>query len=281
MIQLPRRYVLHLACVAAIAALLALLMVYPFLPGKHDRLAVSLSIGAQVFGVVGLVLTPVGVLWMAMPRHAFAWALLAMAAGTFLALVLSLLATLSTGTAFGILTLGACAYLLVRLGAGLRGLKGPDAPLMHPAPVYLVWLPVLAFVGQWTLSAPLTRWSRDMAIANAAPLTADLEQYHVRHGRYPASLEAQHKDYEPGVVGVDRYAYLPRGETYNVSFETPRFLLDRFGTREWVVYNPRNEHRVYSHAAWLMPPPELAEPGQGWYASGETGHPHWRYFWFD
>jgi hypothetical protein len=38
---------------------------------------------------------------------------------------------------------------------------------------------------------------------------------------------------------------------------------------------------VYSHAAWLMPPPEVTEPWQGWYASGETGHVHWRYFWFD
>jgi len=24
-----------------------------------------------------------------------------------------------------------------------------------------------------------------------------------------------------------------------------------------------------------------AEPSQGWYDSGETGHSHWRYFYFD
>ena len=272
---------LHLACVAAIAAVLALLMVYPFFPGKHDPLAMSLSIGVQAFGMIGLLLVPIGVLWLALPRYAFAWAVLALAVGTFVALVLSLFATLGTGNAFGVLTLGACAYVLVRLGRGAWPLRRAGTPVRHPAPLYLVLLPVLVFVAQWAVSAPFTRWSRDRAIANAAPLIADIEQYRAAHGRYPASLEAQHKDYELGVVGVNRYAYLPRGESYNLSFEAPRFLFDRFGTREWVVYNPRDEHRVYSHAAWLMPPPEVTDPGQGWYASGETGHAHWRYFWFD
>ena len=48
-----------------------------------------------------------------------------------------------------------------------------------------------------------------------------------------------------------------------------------------VQYNSRGEHRVYSHTAWLLPPPEVAEPSQGWYASGETAFPHWKYFLFD
>ena len=67
----------------------------------------------------------------------------------------------------------------------------------------------------------------------------------------------------------------------DLSFEQPRFLLDRFGTREWVVYNPRDQHRAYSHIAWLLPSPDVAEPNQGWYASGRTDHPHWMYFLFD
>lgn len=272
---------LHLACVAVTAAALVLVMVYPFLPGKHDPLAVSLSIGVQVLGTFGLIGVPIGLLWLAVPQRAFTWAMLALAVGTGVALLLSLFATLSTGMAFGVLTLGACAYALVRLGRGAWRLRPGATPTRHPAPLYLVLLPILTSGVQWTATAPLSRWSRDLAIANAAPLIADIEQYHTAHGRYPASLEAQHKDYEPGIVGVNRYVYLPRGEAFNLSFEAPRFLFDRFGTREWVVYNPRDEHRVYSHAAWLMPPPQVTEPGQGWYASGETGHAHWRYFWFD
>jgi hypothetical protein len=163
----------------------------------------------------------------------------------------------------------------------LKRLKRAECSGFHPAPVYLVCLPMLALAAQLALVAPMTRASRDRAIANASAFIDDIEQYHARHGRYPASLQAQNRDYYPDVVGVERYIYVPQGDSYNLSFEQPRFLLDRFGTREWVVYNPRDEHRVYSHTAWLLPPPEVAEPSQGWYASGETGYAHWMYFLFD
>src|SRR5690606_15387405 len=98
---------------------------------------------------------------------------------------------------------------------------------------------------------------------------------------YPASLQAQNRDYYPDTVGVERYIYVPQGDSYNLSFEQPRFLLDRFGTREWVVYNPNDEHRVFSHTAWLLTAPHLTERSQGWYAAYATTHPHWKYFWFD
>ena len=54
----------HLTLVGAAGIMLVLCMVYPFLPGGYDRLAVPLSTMAQVFGVVGLALVPVGLLWL-------------------------------------------------------------------------------------------------------------------------------------------------------------------------------------------------------------------------
>ncbi|MCA2968543.1 MAG: hypothetical protein INH43_08515 [Acidobacteriaceae bacterium] len=117
---------------------------------------------------------------------------------------------------------------------------------------------------QLLLAAPMARASRDRAIANVSPYIADIEQYHARHRRYPVSLQAQHRDYHAKVVGVERNVYVQQGYSYNLSFEQPRFLLDRFGTREWVVYNQRDVHRVYRHTAWLLPPPKVAEPRQGW-----------------
>lgn len=160
-------------------------------------------------------------------------------------------------------------------------MSGAEGRRFHPAPLYLMLLPALALASQLALAAPVARWSRDRAIANAGEFIADIEQYHTRHGRYPVSLQAQNRDYHPDVIGVEQYFYVSRGDSYNLSFEQPRFLLDRLGTREWVVYNPRDEHRVYSHTAWLLPSPDVLEPSQGWYAFGETGHAHWRYFWFD
>ena len=261
--------------------LLVLCMVYPFLPGGYDRLAVPLSTMAQVFGVVGLALVPGGLLWLTMPRFGFALSMLSTAVGTCVALILALFATLSVGNAFGVLTLAAWVYVLVQLIPRLKRPKRAESSGFHPAPVYLVCLPVVALAAQLALAAPMARASRDRAIANASAFIGDIEQYHARHGRYPVSLQAQNRDYYADVVGVERYIYVPQDDSYNLSFEQPRFLLDRFGTREWVVYNPRDEHRVYSHTAWLLPPPDVAEPSQGWYASGETGHAHWMYFLFD
>ena len=94
------------------------------------------------------------------------------------------------------------------------------------------------------------------------------------------TLQAQNKDYYPDITGVEKYLYAPHKKGYNLSFEQPRFLLDQIGTREWVVYNPLDENSVYSHTAWLLPT-EQSEPSQGWYASGNTGHAHWKYFLFD
>jgi hypothetical protein len=271
----------HLALVVCIAILLVLCMVYPFLPGGYDRLAVPLATMTQVFGVVGLALVPGGLLWFIMPRYGFALSVLTTAVGTCVALVLALFATLSVGNAFGVLTLAVWVYVLVRLIPRLKRLRTAADRGLHPAPLYLVSLPVLALAAQLALAGPVARWSRNRAIANAGEFIADIEQYHAGHGRYPVSLQAQNRDYYPDVVGVDRYLYMPRGDSYNLSFEQPRFLLDRFGTREWVVYNPHGEHRVYSHTAWLLPPPDLGEASQGWYASGETGHASWMYFLFD
>lgn len=276
-----RNVITHVALIVGIAALLAFSTVYPFLPGRYDRLAMPLSTMVQVFGVVGLALVPGGVLWLTMPRYGFALAVLSTAVGTGIALILALFATLSVGNVFGVLTLAAWVSVLVRLIPRLKHLSGTEDRRFHPAPLYLVLLPVLTLASQLALAAPVARWSRDRAIANAGAFIADIEQYHTRHGRYPVSLQAQNRDYHPDVVGVEQYLYVPRGDSYNLSFKQPRFLLDRFGTREWVVYNPRDEHRVYSHTAWLLPSPDVLEPSQGWYAFGETGHAHWRYFWFD
>jgi len=40
-------------------------MLLPFLPGQYDSLAVPLSMMAQLFGIVGLLLVPLGVVWIA------------------------------------------------------------------------------------------------------------------------------------------------------------------------------------------------------------------------
>lgn len=62
-------------------------------------------------------------------------------------------------------------------------------------------------------------------------------------------------------------------------FEQPRLLFDNIGTREFVVYNPQDKHKIIRHTSWifLLSPTEL-ERSQGWYEVHDTAIPHWKYF---
>ena len=59
-----RLMIRHLLRVASICAVGVACMFYPFMPGSHHRLAVTLSGIAQVLGLAGLLLVPVGLLWL-------------------------------------------------------------------------------------------------------------------------------------------------------------------------------------------------------------------------
>jgi len=141
-------------------------------------------------------------------------------------------------------------------------------------------LAVLIF--QIAAAAPLTAASRARAIASSAEMIANIEAYREAQGRYPNSLLGVWKDYYPRVVGVERYYYRPERDAYNLYFEQPRFLLDNIGTREFVVYNPRDEHFMVSHPSCMLrlTPAQFASYG-GWYEVHDAETDHWRYFWFD
>lgn len=260
--------------------MLALGIAYPFLKGDYDLLAIPISSMIQLFGLVGLSLIPVGALWLTMPKYRFGFAITSIIISTFLILIIALFATFSVGKAFGLLVILLWAFIAALLLPKVKQLKGETQKKIHLFPLYLICLPIVTLVLQLTLAEPLTLLSRNRAIENADRFIRHIEEYHTQRGAYPLTLQAQNKDYYPDVVGVEKYLYAPHRKGYNLSFEQPRFLLDRFGTREWVVYNPLDENSVYSHTAWLLPT-EQAEASQGWYASGNTGHKHWKYFLFD
>lgn len=263
-----------------LTALIALGIAYPFLSGDYDRLAVPISTMIQVFGLVGLGLVPVGALWLLIPKYKFDFAITTLIIGTFVILIIALFATLSVGKSFGVLTILLWTFSIILLMPKIKSEKLNAENKYNWLPVYLIYLPVFTLLLQLTMAKPLTQLSRNRAIENAYRFIRHIEEYHTQQGQYPLSLQAQNKDYYSDVVGVEKYLYAPHKKGYNLSFEQPRFLLDKFGTREWVVYNPLDENSVYSHTAWLLPT-DQAEPSQGWYASGETGHLHWKYFLFD
>lgn len=288
--------VIHLARMFVITLLIVSCIVYPFLPGGYDGLAMPLSTMAQALGVLGLLLVPVAVLWLAyelrsrarrkqnLPVKArrYSLALVSVFIVSFVAVTVSMIAVATIGLSFGLLTLALWLYNAARLIPKLRVMNNAQGERFNPAPLYLTVIPLAVLFFQAVLAAPLTEFSRNRAIANSNDFVRDIEAYHDQYGHYPVSLAAMWKDYYPDVIGIDKFHYSPFGESYNLFFEQPRFLFDNVGTREWVVYNPNDEHRMFSHTAWfLLLTPEELERSQGWYAVHDAAIPHWKYFWFD
>lgn len=284
---LPILTMTHLLRMTAATAFVSLCTLLPFLPGRYDGLAVPLSSMAQLIGTLGLVLVPVGALWIAAERwqwlagKRYAFAFLALIASALVWVVVCVAAVAQSGFALGFAALALGGYAARRAWPRLKSLNGakPDAP--NVLPFYLLVVPVAVALLQFGVLGTAVEFSRNRAIRSSAPLIAAIEQYRTAHGRYPLSLLAGLPDYSPGVIGIPQYHYEPNGEAYNLVFEQ---FTSRFATQEFVMYNPRDEHIMSAHAGDRLQhtPEELRqERTRSYYALNATPHPHWKYFWFD
>ena len=275
----------HVLRLTAAIAVITLCTLLPFLPGRYDRLAVPLSFMAQLFGVAGLLLVPIGVLWLASEywsalagRH-YAFAVVSLIAASLIWAIVSLAAVTSGGLSFGVIVLAVGIYVLVKLGSRLKEMKGATPRHVRPIALYLIVLPITAALLRFLVVRPAIELSRSRAIRNSTELIADIERYRAARGRYPPSLLSLWEDYEPSVIGIEQFHYEISGDAYNLIFEQFAYPV---GTREIVVYNPRDQQVATSHDMDLLQlSPEDLERQRGYYAVHETRHPHWKYFWFD
>jgi hypothetical protein len=276
----------HILRITAVTACGVLCTFLPFLPGRYDNVAVPLSVMSQIFAKVGLLLVPVGAVWVASGYWSrgtgqYAIAVVALATSSVVWALLSLVALASSGPLLALGTLALWACVVSRILPGLRLLKTATPRPTSVAAFYLLIVPVAVALFQMAVADPAVEFSRSRAIRNSAGLIADIEQYRATHGRYPVSLLSVSEDYLPGVIGIKEYHYEPRGDAYNLFFEQLTFVL---GTREFVMYNPRDQQVMTSHKMDLLQltAEELAlEQSRGHYAVHDAPHPHWRYFRFD
>src|SRR5262245_24846740 len=98
----------------------------PFLPGRYDRLAISLSIMSQIAGIGGLLLVPVGAGWIAsryskrLAATARPFAATALAVSSFVWLIVSVGALASGGTILGLASFTAGIVVAWKLASRLR-----------------------------------------------------------------------------------------------------------------------------------------------------------------
>jgi hypothetical protein len=277
----------HVLRIIAATALIVLCTVLPFLPGRYDSLAAPLSLTSQIFGKVGLLLAPVGALWVAsgywrrLANKQYGIAIAAVIVSSVVWGIASLGALVSGGLSLGLGAIAIWIYAVSKVLPWLKLLKKAPPRRASAVAFYFLIVPVAVAALQISIVAPAIEFSRSRAIRNSARLIADIEQYRAAHGRYPASLLSVWEDFLPGVIGIKEYHYEPSGDAYNLFFE--QFAL-QFGTREFVMYNPRDQQAMTSHKMDLLQltPQELElEQSRGHYAVHNTPFPHWRYFWFD
>jgi len=275
-----KKILLHCLKQVIILILLIFGIIYPFMSGDFDRLAMPLSTIIQGFGVLGIILSILGLIWLLMPSKNKIFSIISIYIFGFLIVVFTFFAYLISGILFGITIFFVLGVLLLKYRQ--RIIEPFERERIAFVPMYLIVLPVFILTVQLLIAKPITDWSRDRTISNAKDYVRDIENFYTKNGHYPKTLQAMYKDYYPNTVGVEKFHYLPFGNSYNLSFEQPRFFLDIIGTKEWVVYNPKDEHRVYSHTSWfLLLSPQESEIRQGWSSSVDTKHKHWKSFFFD
>ena len=259
-------------------ALLAGAMLLPFLPGRHDPLAMSLSAAATGVAFGGLLLVPIGVAWLISSRG-YAPAKLALVVATLVAAGAALATAANGSIAAGVVVLAAWVIWLVHLWRRLGAARTAGAGLAGAVPIALIVVPLAALAVRTALAGPVAAWSRDRAIANAAQIISDIEQFRERTAAYPVAISSVWPDYHPGIIGIERYRYERSGEGYNLYFEHPSTNL---AVREIVMYNPRGEQDFSSHAFDLLQlSPEAIRRQRGYFASYDLPQAGWRRFLFD
>jgi hypothetical protein len=253
-------------------------MLLPFLPGRHDPLAATLAAAATGTSLGGLLLVPIGVVWLT-SASGYGPAMAALVVAAIVAAGAALVTAASGSIAAAAVILTASVAWLIDLRRHVALARASGAAVARSVPIALIVVPLVATAARIALVESAAVWSRDRAIANTAAIISDIERFRERTGAYPVALNSVWPDYPPGVIGIDRFRYEPSGESYNLYFEHASTDL---AAREIVMYNPRGEQDFSSHAFDLLQlSPEQIRQQRGYFASQELPQAKWRRFLFD
>ncbi len=280
----------HIVTIISISALFIVCMFLPFLPGRYDMLAMTLSFMTQLFSFAGLLLVPLGLFWLwseiskrksntVFFKKTKRFALATLVTLGFITIVLSLGALTNYHLSFGILFLVLCFYLLTRTYLRLKRGDFPDSLKFNPAPIYLITIPIIVAFVRFTLFATGVQFSRDYAIKKSEPLITAIEAYYAKHGNYPISLQAIHSDILPEVIGINQYHYEPNGTAYNLYFKQ---FSDELDVEEIVMYNKLDEHAFTAHVLDILEySVEELDLRRGDRHLYKLSTPHWIYIKFE
>jgi hypothetical protein len=280
-----------LAWACAIVTGIIAITFLPFASGGHDPLAVPLAAMAWVLGRVGLLLVPVGALWLwveRMPAPAPplaappAWLVRVTLGVCVLIAIVMVLVTFAASNSqlLTAITAVVATLLIIRVRRSVRATRTPLLRFRsRTAAAMLVVAPIVVLAVQTIFIDTATTHARNRVIANSAPLIEEIERYRIRRGTYPESLFSIWGDYKPSIVGVERYHYERSGDGYNVIVREPSI---DFGMRRFVAYNPLDRQRVTVHEQdrLLLDEAGLDADNAGHTVIRALPQPHWKLFMF-
>lgn len=235
-------------------------MFLPFLPGRYDSLAVTLSFMTQLFSLAGLLLVPLGFVWLwfeiakrksttGSDRRTKRLALATVLILGFITVVVSLAPLTNYNLSFGILFLAFCFTLLTRTYLILKRKGISDSFKFNPTPIYLITIPIVIALVRFAFIETGVQYSREYAIRKSEPLITAIETYYAKNGNYPISLQAIHTDILPEIIGIKQYHYEPNGAAYNLYFKQ---FSDELDVEEVVMYNKLDQHALSAHVLDIL-----------------------------
>ncbi len=198
---------------------------------------------------------------------------------TFMYLFSSLAVFVLAGIIPGIIVL-----LLLPIGLGwaskqIRKLKEPDEKKFNRLPLYLVTVPVIAFLAFMFIMEPASGFSRSYAIKRSRELIVSIEEHKNRTGEYPGSLQDMYshsskKIPKPFIMGIGDFRYNKINDYYSLSFSQWRDL----GSLEEIVLYDKNDIAKMKEA---LPPYDYQldlHRVKRAFATYNTRHSNWRYY---
>lgn len=270
-------YTSHWVKLIGLNLLFAALILLRFVPGPPNQVAMAFSVFGFFGAIVGIFLAPISIAWTIVEfkklrqsnqvnnywRSGYYFAIAAMVVCcAFLVLTLGLVLTEG---AYGLLPSAILlALALWKIIPQLNKLRRETETRFNPIPLYLLSIPLVAFLVHMSLVVPVSQYSRNYVIKKTESLISAIETYKIQKGQYPESISDLQPNYlskipRPAIMGSMEYQYEKIGETYNLSFQQQLGATD-----ELVVYNRANIHNIKGH-----------------YASFDAKVPHWRYYWMD
>ena len=274
-----------------LSILLTALIASPFFPGPSNGLVLGLSSLSLLFGFFGLLLVPVGIIWVIAGwiknkqredrpvnwKPSYYLSIIAAVIAAIIGVIFLPVFGQHAGVPAAVIALVIEGWLLYKVVLSIRKIKSTPSRAFNSVPVYLIVLPLVAFTANKFLVEPISTYSRNTAIHKSEMLIAAIENYNIKEGKYPASLNELKGKYidkipKPSVMGVANYRYTKVNNHYTLSFSQWK---DGTALEELVIYdkNP-GLYNDYAHFDYKIDRYRI----KGAFESHNTGIKNWRYY---